>query len=181
MAATLFRAAVPTPTSLVYAPPYPGMARRFENSTVTTSARGPDCSVRSQVYHRWKSWSLTSILDLLQSFNGFKTCSSTGDYGSCLAGTNAASICNCNNGMQYLDCVSAAIATSSCVGAVGISGRHSETTRSAHNSLTLVRRLGRLPTQLVPVLLSYTPKLGHDFASPAVNLPDRQIPNEPLH
>lgn len=58
-----------------------------------------------------------------QAFKGFQTCSSTGDYGSCLSSTDA-SICNCNNGMQYLDCVSAAIATSSCEGAVGISGRH---------------------------------------------------------
>ncbi|KAK3295244.1 uncharacterized protein B0H64DRAFT_321318, partial [Chaetomium fimeti] len=55
----------------------------------------------------------------LQKFNGFQTCSSNGDYGSCLSSSKQA-FCNCNNGMQYLDCVSEAIAASTCVGAVGV-------------------------------------------------------------
>ena len=54
-----------------------------------------------------------------QKFNGIETCSSNGDYGNCLSG-NEAAFCNCNNGVQYLDCVSAAITASTCVGAVGI-------------------------------------------------------------
>ncbi|KAK3934443.1 hypothetical protein QBC46DRAFT_237021, partial [Diplogelasinospora grovesii] len=52
-------------------------------------------------------------------FDGFKSCSTNGDYGSCLL-SSTASLCSCNNGVQYLDCLSAAIATSSCWGAVGI-------------------------------------------------------------
>ncbi|KAK3322978.1 hypothetical protein B0H66DRAFT_446451, partial [Apodospora peruviana] len=54
------------------------------------------------------------------SFNGFKTCSSTGDYGGCLAVGGADSSCNCNYGINYLDCLSAALAMSSCWSAVGI-------------------------------------------------------------
>ncbi|KAL2134403.1 hypothetical protein VTI74DRAFT_242 [Chaetomium olivicolor] len=93
---------LPTPISTVVIPrgPFGAVGRRFENGTFTTSIRGPgrpDCS----------------------KFNGFQRCSSNGDYGSCLASTGAA-FCNCNHGIQYLDCVSEAIATSSCAGAVGI-------------------------------------------------------------
>jgi hypothetical protein len=112
MAATLFRAPIApiaTPVSTAFIPqgPFQRYGRRFENGTFTTTARGADCS----------------------KFNGFQTCSSGGDYGRCLASTEAA-FCNCNNGVQYLDCVSAAIASSTCVGAVGVDGR----TRNTHGT-----------------------------------------------
>ncbi|GAB1319885.1 hypothetical protein MFIFM68171_10095 [Madurella fahalii] len=101
MAATPFRAAaapLQTAAPTVIIPPFRGLGRRFDNSTITTrpsKSQGPNCS----------------------NFNGFQTCSSGGDYGSCLA-NNDTDYCNCNNGVQYLDCVSAALATSSCQGAV---------------------------------------------------------------
>ncbi|KAK4118561.1 hypothetical protein N657DRAFT_637920 [Parathielavia appendiculata] len=108
MSATIFSPPItPTTTafSTVFVPqrPLPHIARRFANGTFTTafstslSAEGPGCS----------------------SFNGFQTCTANGDYGNCLASTEAAA-CNCNYGMQYLGCVSGAIAASTCAGAAGI-------------------------------------------------------------
>lgn len=52
MAATLFGgpvAALPTPVSTAFNPqgPFPRFMRRFENSTLTTTARGSDCAVSS--------------------------------------------------------------------------------------------------------------------------------------
>ncbi|KAK3331687.1 hypothetical protein B0T19DRAFT_413805 [Cercophora scortea] len=86
---------LPTPIQTTFMPALRALMprSRFTNSTVTT--RGPDCA----------------------KFDGFKTCSAGGDYGSCIAGNNkATSSCNCNFGVGYLDCLSAAIATSSCWG-----------------------------------------------------------------
>lgn len=112
MAATLFRPPItplPTPVSTAFVPhgPVPRIGRRFENGTLTTSARGPDCA----------------------KFSGFQTCSANGDYGSCLT-TAQPSLCNCDNGIQYLDCVSTAIVSSTCVGSVGIDGRARNTTNA---------------------------------------------------
>ncbi len=119
MAATLFRAPIvplPTPVSTAFIPqgPVPRFSRRFENGTLTTTSRGPNCS----------------------NFSGFRTCSSTGDYGSCLASTEAA-VCNCDSGIQYLDCVSEALASSTCLRGVGIDGNVAvsmRNTTSAHDN-----------------------------------------------
>ncbi|KAK4097190.1 hypothetical protein N658DRAFT_489404 [Parathielavia hyrcaniae] len=106
MSVTIFSPPItPTTTAFatVFVPPRPvaRIGRRFENGTFTTSltasAQGPECS----------------------TFNGFQTCSESGDYGNCLASTEAAA-CNCDHGIQYLGCVSGAIAASTCAGAVGI-------------------------------------------------------------
>ncbi|KAK5659527.1 hypothetical protein OQA88_729 [Cercophora sp. LCS_1] len=93
------RVAAPLPTPLTaFVPVMRGLSpRSFSNNTFTSGSQGPDCG----------------------NFDGFNTCSSTGNYGRCLA-TASASICGCSEGLEYLDCVSAAIATSSCWGAVGI-------------------------------------------------------------
>lgn len=127
MAATLYRAAaatpMPTPAPTVFIPPFRGMGRRFDNTTMTTTGttRGPDCAVSTA--RRFPSCTnANGACPFVQNFNGFQTCSAIGDYGSCLA-SNDAGYCGCNDGIQYLGCVSAAIATSSCQGAVaGVGG-----------------------------------------------------------
>ncbi|KAK1828794.1 hypothetical protein QBC39DRAFT_384747 [Podospora conica] len=104
MAANLYQRAPVAPFPTLFTTAYPPVVRRlrrqnsFTNGTITTSPpKGPDCA----------------------NFNGFKTCSSTGAYGGCVA-TAAVSACNCNNGLGYLGCLSSAISTSSCWGSVGI-------------------------------------------------------------
>ncbi|KAL1838167.1 hypothetical protein VTJ49DRAFT_2969 [Mycothermus thermophilus] len=102
MAATIFRLPItplptPAPTANFGRGPVPRFVRRFENGTVTTasptSSPGPNSA----------------------AFNALHTCSSSGDYGSCLA-SNEAAYCNCNNGMRYLDCVGAAVTGSTDAG-----------------------------------------------------------------
>ncbi|KAK0639748.1 hypothetical protein B0T16DRAFT_463392 [Cercophora newfieldiana] len=74
----------------------------FGNDTITTSS--------------------TSIPPALvadcKAFNGFDACSSSGDFGSCLATKGLD--CSCVGGLGYLDCVSASIARSSCWGVAGV-------------------------------------------------------------
>lgn len=74
----------------------------FGNDTITTSSTSarPD------------------IVAECRAFNGYQACSSSGDFGSCLA--TKGPDCSCIGGIGYLDCVSAAIATSSCWGVAGV-------------------------------------------------------------
>ena len=162
MAATLFRAPIvplPTPvsTAFVHQGSVPRIGRRFENGTLTTTSRGPNCS----------------------NFSGFQTCSSAGDYGSCLASSTEAAVCNCGSGIQYLDCVSEALASSTCLRGVGIDGnvaRQHEKHHQRPRQLTLTRRrLGRLRTIMVPVVVPDAPSKRHDSAAAAVGRP-RHIP-----
>ncbi|KAK0717478.1 hypothetical protein B0T26DRAFT_751529 [Lasiosphaeria miniovina] len=86
-----------TPISASFLPVFRGIAPRYSSSsTILSSVPNLDCS----------------------SFSAFQTCSSNGAYRSCLASTSAG-LCNCNDGVQYLGCVSAAIATSSCSSVAG--------------------------------------------------------------
>ncbi|KAM7187446.1 hypothetical protein V8F20_010971 [Naviculisporaceae sp. PSN 640] len=98
MAATVAHALAPglTPPVTTAFIPAIRINRRFSNDTIT-SATGPDC----------------------KKFDAFKTCSSDGEYGSCM-GSGATSSCNCNYGLDYLNCVSEAVATSSCSAALGL-------------------------------------------------------------
>ncbi|KAM7188897.1 hypothetical protein V8F33_010344 [Rhypophila sp. PSN 637] len=98
MAATVAHAVAPAlspPITTAFIPAI-RVNRRFSNGTITSGV-GPDC----------------------KNFSAFQTCSSDGEYGSCM-GTGATSSCNCNHGLDYLNCVSTAVATSSCSAALGL-------------------------------------------------------------
>ncbi|KAK3987524.1 hypothetical protein QBC44DRAFT_383175 [Cladorrhinum sp. PSN332] len=103
---TLFPAGItplPTPTSSALIPPFRAMIRQYGNDTATVTTQTTVSLVNP---------------DKCTKFDATQTCSSKGDYGSCLSRSGDA-YCRCNNGPQYLSCVSSAIATSSCSGAVG--------------------------------------------------------------
>jgi DNA invertase Pin-like site-specific DNA recombinase len=73
--------------------------------------------------------------------------------------------------MGYLDCVSGAIAASTCGAAVGINGR----ARKNRAVLTVADqdRLGRLRKILVPSFMSDAPEHSYDAACPTVRLIQR--------
>ncbi|KAK4163848.1 hypothetical protein QBC43DRAFT_334971 [Cladorrhinum sp. PSN259] len=104
---------MPTPTSTILMPPrFRAFARQFNNTTTATAeTENPDKTETSLT-----TLSLVNP-DKCTKFDATQTCSAKGEYGSCLA-KSGEPYCRCNNGPQYLSCVSSAIATSSCTGVV---------------------------------------------------------------
>ncbi|KAK4661136.1 uncharacterized protein QC763_704890 [Podospora pseudopauciseta] len=100
----------PTTDRIDIAPLRAMLRRQYDNKTMTTTS-GAATTAMTIVITTDDNHSCTS-------FNGFSTCSSAGDYGACFA-SSSTDHCNFNNGIQYLECVSVALATSSCWGAVG--------------------------------------------------------------
>ncbi|KAK4223052.1 hypothetical protein QBC38DRAFT_517791 [Podospora fimiseda] len=79
------------------------MARQYANATTVTATQTTVSTV---------------LPDRCTNFDATQTCSFNGDYGNCLS-RSGDSYCRCNNGPQYLSCVSSAIGSSSCTGVVG--------------------------------------------------------------
>ena len=119
-------AAAPHHWSPMTTAPAPPLRRRqfssFSNSTITTSSTNaqPTLVGECKVVVSQLLSSLETLTDRLvrQAFDGGLTCSSSGVFGSCLA--TQGPDCSCIGGIGYLDCVSAAIATSNCWGTVGV-------------------------------------------------------------
>ncbi|KAK4638736.1 hypothetical protein QC761_704890 [Podospora bellae-mahoneyi] len=108
--ATLTPLPAPTTDRTDISPLRAMLRRQYDNKTMTATSGAATTAMTIAI--------TTDDNHSCTSFNGFSTCSSAGDYGACFA-SSSTDHCNCNNGIQYLECVSVALATSSCWGAVG--------------------------------------------------------------